>query len=242
MRRPVRTAWALAVLAGGVAASSTQARAAECALALALAFDISSSVNAREYDIQKDGFVAALRHADVRTAILADPGSVRLAVYEWSGWQQQDLIVDWTVIETGADLDALAERMAAHQRRYAEFSTAIGRALEFGVRLFARLPAPCARQVIDVSGDGVSNAGASPADVRAAGRLSRVTVNGLVIKGATPDPEPYYRTEVIGGPGAFMIVARNGFTDYPDLILGKLLREIEPPVFVGRSSGGTTIR
>ncbi len=224
---------AAAALFVALAASSQPARAADCALALALALDISSSVNADEYEIQKGGLVRAMRDPEVRAALLAAPGSVRILVYEWSGWQQQDLIADWTLIAGPEDIDRLAARVEARRRSYVDFSTAIGRALSWGEAQFARLPVPCARQVIDVSGDGVNNDDLSPRTVRGMGGLGRVTVNGLVIKGADPDPEEYYRTEVIGGPGAFLMVARNGFRDYPDLLIGKLLKEIEPPQFIG---------
>ncbi|MEL7463976.1 MAG: DUF1194 domain-containing protein [Pseudomonadota bacterium] len=207
--------------------------AAECSVALALALDISSSVNAREYATQKDGLAAALRHPKIAEVIERAPGPAQILVYEWSGWQQQDLIADWTRIADQRDLNDLAARIEAHERRYAEFSTALGEALSFGALQFRRLPETCARQVIDVSGDGVNNEGPSAGDLRGDPILARVTVNGLVIKGAEPDPEAHYREEVIHGPGAFVMIARNGFDDYPDLILGKLLRELEPPLFIG---------
>ncbi|MEM8751511.1 MAG: DUF1194 domain-containing protein [Pseudomonadota bacterium] len=227
-----------ALLAGAFAAAAqaaapSTAGAEPCSLAIALALDISSSVNAAEYQIQKGGLAAALRHPDVRRAILASPGVVKMIVYEWSGWQQQDVIVGWTSLSEPADIDALADQVDRHQRRYAEFSTALGEALEFGASLFDRLPQPCARKVIDVSGDGVTNQGPSPLPLRLTPAFRGLTVNGLVIKGASPDPEAHYRREVISGPGAFLVVARNGFEDYPDLIIGKLVREIEPPVYIG---------
>lgn len=222
--------------------SATGARAEGCAVALALALDISSSVNAREYAIQKDGLADALRNPLVAEVIRNAPGAAQIAVYEWSGWQQQDLIAGWTRVADGADLAALAARIEAHQRRYAEFSTALGRAAAFGARLFESLPEPCDRHVIDMSGDGVNNEGHDVATLRSDPAFGLITINGLVIKGATPDPEAHYREEVIQGPGAFVMVARNGFEDYPDLILGKLLRELEPPVFVSAAPRRGTAR
>ena len=169
----------------------------------------------------------------MRSALLDRPGGVALAVYEWSGWQQQDLIANWHLIETAADIDALAATLLGHERRYAEFSTAIGRALMFGADLFGRLPFPCARHVIDISGDGVNNEDFSPSDPRVVQRLQGVTVNALVIEGATPPPAPHYRQRVISGPGAFMMVARNGFDDYPAVMKGKLLRELQDVLYIG---------
>ena len=77
--------------------------------------------------------------------------------------------------------------------------------------------------------------GVAPDALRDAGRLTDFTVNGLVIAGATPNPVPYYREKVLTGSDAFMMVARNGFEDYPDLIKGKLLKELRPPLFIGNA-------
>lgn len=222
-----------AVLAAMLALTTPVAAAAECAVALALALDISSSVNAQEYNIQKGGLAHALRDPVVRDVILSPPGSVALLAYEWSGWQQQNVIADWALIGSGADLDAFADQLDSHYRDYAEFSTAIGRALTFGADQFDRLPFPCARRIIDISGDGVNNEYHAPDDPRVRARLLGKTVNALVISGASPPPARYYRDHVIFGPGAFMMVARNGFKDYPELIKGKLLRELQQMLFIG---------
>ncbi len=219
------TAWALL--------SATAAKAADCALALVFALDISASVNSSEYNIQKGGLANALRDPEVVEAILIDPGAVWFYAFEWSAARQQFAIQDWSQMQNLADIERFAEALDRHQRQYDRGSTGLGQALAFGARQFARLPAPCARQVIDVSGDGVNNDGVAPDVMRDRGRLAAVTVNGLVIAGGTPDPVPYYREKVITGSDAFMMVARNGFEDYPDLIKGKLLRELRPPLFIG---------
>lgn len=209
------------------------APARACSLALVLALDISSSVNEAEYAIQLGGLARALQAPDIRAAALR-AAPLWITAFEWSGRVQQDEIAPWTRIGSEADLDALAARIGAHRRTYDVFSTAIGRAVEHGLARFAALPEPCARRVIDVSGDGVNNDDPPARAFHGAAAALGVTINGLVIKGAFPDPEAHYRSEVIHGPGAFLMVARNGFEDYPDLIRGKLLREIEPEVIMGR--------
>lgn len=225
----MKRALALAALLGAAAG----APAAACGVALAAGLDISSSVNAREYEIQLGGLAAALRHEDVRAAIRAHKGGVAIAVYEWSGYPQQDMIADWTRLRSDSEIDALAARLDAHRRRYAEFSTAIGRAARYGARLLARAPEDCARRVLDLSGDGVNNEAESVSVMRARGAFDGMSINALVIAGAYPDPVAHYRETVIGGPGAFLLVARNGFDDYPELIRAKLLRELKPPELVG---------
>lgn len=222
---------ALAVLVAALAAAP--ARAQDCALALALALDISSSVNSREYEIQKGGLAAALRDPEIRAAALSGAGPVWLAAYEWSGVDRQILIAPWVRIGAEADLDRFATRLDVHQRSNVTFGTAIGAALEYGVDLLGAGPTVCDRRVIDISGDGVNNDGFPPDALPPTGLLAGITINALVIKGAVPDPEPHYRAQVIHGPDSFMLVARNGFDDYADLIKGKLLRELKPPFLIG---------
>ena len=213
--------------------AAPSAKAANCALALAFALDVSASVNSAEYDIQKGGLAAAMRDLEIREAILIDPGAVWFLAYEWSASLQQVVIQDWAQMRDADDIDRFASALDRHQRQFGRSSTALGQALAFGMKQFAALPTICDRQVIDVSGDGVNNDGVAPDALRGAGRLSEFTVNGLVIAGATPNPVPYYREKVITGSDAFMMVARNGFEDYPDLIKGKLLKELRPPLFIG---------
>ena len=142
--------------------SASAAKAANCALALAFALDVSASVNAREYDIQKGGLAATLRDPEVVEAILATPGSVWLFAYEWSATSQQAVVHDWARMNGPADIQRFAAGLEGHRRRFGKSSTALGQGLSFGLSQFAALPALCDRQVIDVSGDGVNNDGVAP--------------------------------------------------------------------------------
>lgn len=205
---------------------------AACKLALALALDISSSVDAAEYRLQAEGLAAALTDPQVKEAILSPEGTyIAAAAYEWSGYVQQDMMVDWTILDSPAAIDAFAARIAGHKRRYAEFATALGKGVEYGARLLQRAPI-CARQVIDVSGDGQNNDGVGPEYFVRTGLLTGITVNGLVIRGATPDPVGYYRRNVMHGPDAFVIVAES-FSDYRQAMTEKLLREIGAQLVIG---------
>lgn len=226
-----RSAVALAAAAALVAAPFPAAAGA-CKLALALALDISSSVNATEYAIQRDGLARAFRTPEVVEAILTPEGSgIAVAVYEWSGYNQQDVVIPWTFLDSEAAVRAVAERLSAHRRPYTDLTTALGKAVEYGARLLAGAPR-CGRRVLDVSGDGENNDGAGPDHFRARGRLAGITINGLVITGAVPDPVAYYRRHVIQGPGAFLALARD-YDDYPAVIIGKLLREIGEEMVLG---------
>ena len=203
---------------------SGAAWSAKCEVALALALDASSSVNPTEFRLQSQGLAAALLDRDVKAAILGG-GGVLMTAYEWSGRRQQAIIADWSMLETEEAIASFAGKLAGHKRAFIEFPTAVGYALGFGAIRLERAPVSCARQVIDLSGDGVHNEGFPPASAYRAFNFSGITVNGLVIKGEDPDPEPYYRKNVLYGPGAFLEVASN-YEDYANAMKRKLLKEI----------------
>jgi len=230
----VRRRLPAALLLAGVALAllPSPGRAAGCKLALVLALDISSSVNQREYGIQLQGLAQAFRTPEVAEAILTPEGAgIAAIVYEWSGYNQQDVVIPWVMLDSKSAIADFADRLAIHRRPYSDLTTALGKAIQYGAGLFARAPS-CTRQVIDVSGDGENNDGVGPEYFRARGALDGITINGLVVEGATPDPVPYYRDHVIQGPGAFLALARD-FDDYPSVIIGKLLREIDQEMILG---------
>jgi Ca-activated chloride channel family protein len=219
------------VLMGDMQAAQA-ARAAVCKLALVLALDISSSVNEHEYNIQLQGLAQAFRTPEVIAAILTpERAGVAALVYEWSGYNQQDIVIPWTMLDNEAVILDVAATLATHRRPYSDLTTALGKSVEYGARMFGRAP-PCARKVIDISGDGENNDGVGPEFYRAQGKLNGITINGLVVEGAVPDPVAYYSDYVIQGPGAFVARARD-FDDYPSVMIGKLLREIDQEMILG---------
>jgi hypothetical protein len=215
-------------LAALLIAAVQPAAAKECSVALVLALDVSASVDAGEYALQMEGLAAALRHPEVLAAILPYEGAgIMATAFAWSGFQHQEVILPWTWLGSEAAVDAFAAGLVAAQRRHDYWPTALGRAMAFAANLHRQNPEPCNRPVVDVSGDGVNNDGVEPAWHRARGTFEGLTINGLVIRGAVPDPVEHYRAQVLHGPGAFLEVA-DGFEDYPPAILRKLLRELQP--------------
>jgi len=216
----------LALVFAGLLGSARPAAA--CEVAIAFALDVSASVDAREYDLQMDGLATALGDPAVQAAILAQPGGVAFAAYEWSGKRQQTPVAPWTRVASLEAIRAFARVIASHARVNYEFPTAIGYALGHGAVLMRTAP-PCQRQVIDVSGDGVGNDGFPPdAAYRAfAGDFGRITVNGLAVEGSDPFVVEYYREELIWGQDAFLEVA-DGFEDFARAMRRKLLRELSP--------------
>lgn len=199
---------------------------AVCRLALLLAMDISSSVDAGEDALQRGGLARALVAPEVQAAMFSVPGeSVALAVYEWSGRWQQDMVLGWRLIEGPEDLAAAAAAVAGSRRSYADFPTALGYALGHAASLFREAPR-CLFQTLDVSGDGVNNEGFPPALAYRNFPLGEVTVNGLAIGGGQDDVAGYYRRELIKGPGAFVEEAAD-FADFERAMRRKLVRELE---------------
>lgn len=196
--------------------------AAACDLALALAVDVSGSVDEGEYRTQMDGLAHALRDPVVSEALVR--AEAQLMLVQWTGSDRQRVTIPWTQASSFDALDRFADRVAADPRVWRNYSTAIGEALEVTMAAFAQVP-DCARHLIDVSGDGPSNEGIEPLAVHRDLRALGITVNAIAIEQSEPDLTAYFYENVIVGEGAFVETA-NGFADYPARIRKKLLREV----------------
>ena len=216
----IRAAAAL-LLAGSAPADA-------CRLALVLAIDVSSSVDADEDALQRQGLAAALVAPEVAEAVFASPEPVALAIFEWSGRYNQTLLAPWTVVRTPEDLTALSRAVAESRRSHDDFPTAMGHALGFASGLLRDGPA-CLFRTIDIAGDGINNEGFGPLQAYAAFPFEDVIVNGLVVNAADFEGEvdliPFFTTEVIRGPGAFVEIAAS-FRDYETAMRRKLVREL----------------
>lgn len=211
-------------LALGLAAPTA---AEDCRIALALALDVSSSVDTVEYRLQIEGLAAALRDPVVAAAFLAVPGQVvELAVYEWSGRRQQVVVVDWTTIAQASDLLGVALALERWPRAFLRHPTAIGDALLYGAGLLADR-AGCAERIIDVSGDGENNDGVAPRVAKQSPTLDGVTVNGLVIGVTRRVLKAHYEMFVIQGPWSFVEMA-DDHADFSRAMRRKLVRELQP--------------
>lgn len=208
--------------------------AAACDIALVLAVDVSGSVDEEEFRIQMQGLAEGLRDGAVSEALVA--GEAAVMVMQWTGASRQAVTVPWTRMTSFEALEGFADKVAAAPRRWRNFSTAIGEALEFARLRFEEAP-ECERRVIDISGDGSSNEGVTPREVRPGLKAQGVTVNALVIEGAEPDITEYFWENVILGEGAFVITA-NDYEEYPTRMRRKLLREVAKQISGGKSRLG----
>lgn len=196
-----------------------------CRLALLLSMDVSSSMTDEEYLLQRDGLAAALVSKDVTDAILGSGGGhVALAAFEWSGRNQQKMILDWRELHSKSDVEQAALVILANKRSYSRYPTSLGFSLGYASTVLRRAPA-CDKSVLDVSGDGINNDGFGPIQAYQRFRFRGVTVNGLVITGNDPDVEWFYETQVLKGAFAFLETADN-FADFERAMTIKLFREI----------------
>src|SRR5258708_11660336 len=216
--------FALALVAVSLAASPATARQ-RVDLALILAVDVSGSIDDSRFDLQREGFADAFANQGVIDAIASgDNRAIVVTLVEWSGPDNQSQIIGWTLIDSPAAARAFGESLRNVPRVFNDF-TSISAAMNYCVAIFADSGFDNMRMVIDVSGDGSNNTGPPIAGARDAAIEAGITINGLPILATEPDLEPYYRDNVIGGPGSFLIPAQD-FRSFSNAILNKLVREI----------------
>jgi hypothetical protein len=236
MTRLVRTV--LAVAASIIWLAAPQARASEQVdLLLVLASDVSRSVDTRKFQLQREGYAAALSNPRVIDAIRSGPhGRIAICFVEWSGATSQKLVIDWTIVSDAASARKIGDQMLELPRSFAD-RTSISAGLEFSMSLLERAPFEATRRTIDVSGDGTNNSGRDIATARDEVLAKGVTINGLVILSETPLPwnpehtnppgglDEYYRRNVTGGPGSFVMVA-DSHNSFGQAIVKKMIAEI----------------
>jgi Protein of unknown function (DUF1194) len=195
-------------------------------LLLVLAVDASGSVDAKRFELQRRGYAEAFANPRVLGAIRAGPlQAIAVTMFQWTGPSLQARILDWTVIADAADADRVASAIAMTPRQLFGGGTSLSGAIDYALRLFPNSPFAGERRVIDVSGDGANNVGGPAAPARDAAVAAGIVINGLPILALEPNLDTYYRDNVIGGPGSF-VVPVDSFENFGDAILNKLISEI----------------
>jgi hypothetical protein len=224
------------VLVGSLAAlTTTSVKAADLAvdLQLVLAVDVSRSIDEVEAELQRRGYVEAMTNDRVIDAILSgDNKRIAICYVEWAGTHYQVVVIDWTVIDSAATARRFAEKLTEAPRTSQSW-TAVGAALAHAATRFDNSGFTSKRRVIDISGDGRTNDGPPAELVRDKLVAQGIVINGLPVMmnrtnfGRPPDLtlDKYYEENVIGGPGAFVIVADN-FEHFGRAVRNKLVREV----------------
>jgi len=227
---------ALALLA--VFLSVAEVRAAGVDLEVILAADVSRSIDDGEFELQRKGYAAALTDPRVMKAIHATKsGAIGVSFIEWSGEEDQQVVLGWTEIRDEEDGGGAAAVILKAPRSFTG-RTSISAAIDYAKAYFAKAKWPATRRVIDVSGDGTSNSGRPITEARDQATASGITINGLAIINEQPNlgysahTHPpgglpaYYRQNVIGGPNAFLVVVKD-FNSFADAMASKLAKEID---------------
>jgi hypothetical protein len=231
----VRTVAALIVLA---LLSAPAALAAEPVdLLLVLSSDVSRSVDHPKFLLQREGYAAAVSNTQVLDAIKSGPhGKIALCFVEWSGFGAQKVVIDWSVIDGAGSARKFGDQLVELPRSFAD-RTSISGGIDFAAAQLERSPYEAPRRTIDVSGDGTNNAGREVRLARDEAVAKGIVINGLVILSERQMPwnaehtnppgglENYYRENVMGGPGAFVMVAED-FKSFGRAIIKKMIAEI----------------
>jgi len=217
----------MAMLVALAAANCAPAQAQTAVdLQLVLAVDVSGSVNQTRFELQRDGYVAAFRNARVLETIRSGPHqAIAVTMVQWTGPALQVHVVPWMRVADAGSAEAFAAAVAAAPRQLFGGGTSISGAIDYAVTLFRESRFGGTRRVIDISGDGSNNRGRLVNLARDEAVAAEIGINGLPILALEPDLDGYYERNVIGGPGAFVIAAKD-YEAFAGAILKKLITEI----------------
>jgi hypothetical protein len=198
---------------------------------LVLAVDVSQSMDLGEHELQRRGYIEALLHPQVLSAIRSGIyGRVAITYVEWGA--RQSVMTPWTLIEDAESARRFASTLASQPIRTIH-GTSISGALAFAASLFEANGYEGIRQVIDVSGDGPNSSGPPVVPTRDAVLERGLIINGLPIMlrepaytfYSIPDLDIYYADCVIGGPGSFVLPVDDP-SQLLDAVRQKLVLEI----------------
>lgn len=231
--------WLVAVAGLSLIAGSAPAqenKPGEVDTALVVSVDVSNSVDEHRYQLQMQGIANALEDPQVLDAILSGgKGGILFTLVTWA--DKPKVSVPWMRIASKEEATAVAALVRKVPHQGGEF-TCMGSMLRFLTdKVVTQIPTGATRIVIDVSGDGSDNCNPQEpvATIRDELVGYNVTINGLpILEGREAGTlEGYYRENVMGGGGAFVLPAE-GFGDFGRAIRQKFVVEVSgvtPPAF-----------
>src|SRR5579862_3414298 len=165
-RAVVASALALGWLAVQFMTASAAQAAEAVDVALVLAADVSRSITTDEFQLQRQGYASAITNPAVVKAIRAGShGVIALTFIEWSGANEQQIVVDWQLIRDDAAAKSIADTLLAAPRSFYG-RTSISAAIDFAMARLKESGVKADKQIIDISGDGTNNAGRALPDAR----------------------------------------------------------------------------
>lgn len=205
----------------------------EVDLELVLLADATGSIDDDEIFFQREGYAKAITDPQVVAAIQSNMiGKIAVTYIEWGDYESQEIVVDWTIIENKETASKFADALMKPPR-LAYGRNAIGAALLFAKYRLEQNAFIGLRRVIDLSADSANNWNGPPIFAAREEVLSaKITINGLAVlcrycsgRPVSYNLEEAFKTEIIGGPGAFVITADNPST-FAAAVRRKLILEI----------------
>lgn len=225
---PVLAGIAALAFAAGLPSGAVAQSKLPVSIELVLAVDTSLSVDEVEYDLQMTGIARAFRDPNI-LALIGQHAGVAVTLFQWSTNIDEKHMVGWHLLKSPQSTLTFAAKIERLERDPVEGFTAIGKAIDFGVRLIADNRFDGRQLKIDISGDGRNNSGVLPVVSKRGARTHNITINGLPILIDTFNLDTYFREKVIEGPGAFIEIATD-YEDFTQAFLRKLTRELTPTI------------
>ena len=136
MRHRRLVSFAAGVAFATIAVLPAMTRAETADVAIALTADVSRSIDDEEFQLQRQGYAAAVTNPRFVQAIQSGPrGAVALCFLEWAGPDQLAVVAKWMVIRDGKGAAEFAKILLDAPRSSAG-RTAIGAGIDFAVAQF----------------------------------------------------------------------------------------------------------
>ena len=221
--------------------TSIHAQAQDVDIELVMAVDGSRSVDQGEYILQLGGIASAFRDTSIHDAILSGAhGRVAVALMVWASGNRPKIKTDWYILDSAQSANQFADVVSELHRKdritqgMIGTRTAIGDGIDHAIRMIKGNQITAAKSIIDVSGDGIATRQWVPGalmlpEARIKATTSNITINGLAILTDFPGLDIWYRSNVITGPGAFVIEAVN-FESFSEAFFFFFCRELSNPI------------
>jgi len=190
---------------------------------LITAIDVSDSITRHDEWLEYSGLArGVLDPTFLRRITEGLEQRIGFMAYTWSSGGRFEVVVPWTVIATRADAERVAalfdnaprmDRSSYGSYLPSRFSRAqagmtdIAEALQAGVDFSLSAPFAARRSVINILSNGVDNNGKNPAVIRDQAISLGITINGVIFGDREGLPD-YFRSNVVGGPGAFLMTVQ----------------------------------
>lgn len=216
--------------AGGAVAQTSLARQPASApgdtdVNVVTAIDVSDSVGRHEEWLQQTGLArAVIAPAFLESVAAGSRRRIGFAAFAWSSDGRFEMVVPWTVIASAEDAHRVSQAIAAADlidrssygggdtdagtrppRPVLERRTDVSAAIDFAASLLGSAPQEAGRSVMNILADGMDNVSGGAAAARDRALDAGYTINGVAVGHTTGDLVEYFKANVIGGFGSFVM-------------------------------------